>query len=71
MAKKQLHCEQCSKFMGTITDGRISKGLKVLCTKCFTLLTTPSTKSVIDDLLKDNGKADKFSDLFGDSDMFK
>ena len=36
---KELHCVQCKKFMGTIRDGNISKGLQPVCTKCFNFMT--------------------------------
>ena len=66
---KELHCVQCNKFMGTIRDGNISKGLQPVCTKCFNLLMVAAGSWAQHKHKKGKEKKeyDTFSDLFGGS----
>lgn len=74
---KELNCPNCGKFLGTITDGKVSKGLQPVCTVCFNLMRDAAgncAKHVLDTKKKDKPFSsmfddwqsnDKFDDLFG------
>ena len=64
---KELHCVQCKKFMGTIRDGNISKGLQPVCTKCFNFMTKAAGNWAQHQYKKGQEKQEykSVSDLFG------
>lgn len=67
---KELNCVQCKKYMGTIKDGTISKGLKPVCTKCFNFMTQAAGNWAQHQYKKGKEKTEykQFSDLFGSLD---
>jgi len=70
MADKHLHCVECSKYLGVVRDGNLSKGLTPVCSSCMTNLTAnkPTSTPEWSDVFGEKDKGD-FSDIF--KDIFK
>ena len=54
---KRIYCSGCNKYLGTIRDATLYKGIKYLCPEC-------ETKRVASDIYNETQNKNPFESLF-------
>ncbi len=67
---RELNCVTCSKNLGIVRDGSISKGLHALCSGCFNKMNK-STKTHTNKKTATPDFGDIFGDIFPDGKIFE
>jgi DNA-directed RNA polymerase subunit RPC12/RpoP len=65
MAERKIYCKECGRYVGTIKDAKLMKGLGFVCPHCNTKSDTPQS-SWIDNMLKSVDSNGAFGEVFGD-----
>lgn len=62
---RTINCHVCNKYIGTIRDAKLMKGIAHVCPACLDNLTHPKKSK---NIFGDSPFGDTFTDIFGDSD---